>query len=612
MKKYYYIIVILTLLSIFTNSSAQDLNFPKTTQNGKEFYIYEVKDNDGLYKISKSFNVSQEEILKYNQQAVSGINIGMTLMIPINSAKSSIAEATKTGNNYIIHKVEAHQTVYSIAKQYNVLVNDIYELNENAKNGITIGMELKIPNSKSPNPVVEKKIMPAIPTPTHSSLNTKEHIVVAKETLYSLSKLYNVSTDELIKENPELSSVLRVGQKIRIPTNEKINSQPSKTVTIKEKTVIKQDVKINTSNTVVPNASSITKSNNVIKVALLLPFMLNNTEKQDATINKFVEFYEGVLLSINKLKQDGVSVQLITYDIEKTELKAKEVLQTNLTTLRKVDLIIGPAYSAQVKVVSDFSQANNIPLIVPFAPKIESISTNPLLFQNNTPQQKQFAEASKQVIKNFGNKNIVILDFNSDTEDEGSEFAKFLKINLKRQKIAYKELPFTQENYATIQNQFLPNKETILLFATDKPNLIKDLLPKIAQLNSQTSPISVFGFSSWDKTIKNYPSTYFCTSFFVNRKSKNNGLYREKFRQEFGVPATSTPRFDLMGFDLSYYFIKAYSVYGKSFPSSLNNFEQTQALQSKFHFEKQNQGGFINTGVRLIHYTEEKEFEIIE
>ena len=113
-------------------------------------------------------------------------------------------------------------------------------------------------------------------------------------------------------------------------------------------------------------------------------------------------------------------------------------------------------------------------------------------------------------------------------------------------------------------------------------------------------PISVFGFSGWEKTLQSYPSTYYYSSFFVDRKSKYNGIYRNKFRQEFGYPSySSLPRFDLMGYDITYYFVNAISKYGKSFIATVENYQQKQTLQSKFKFEKQKDGGYLSHTDRI-------------
>lgn len=624
--------------------------------NGKEFYKYEVKDGDNLYRISKAFSIPQEEIIQFNPPAQMGVKMGMKLLIPTVSTwnvlkTNTSTTATKTATTpektqqaeakapvvpstptytaektklvipggisstdqvvYKIHIVQASETVYKIIKQYDIDQATLIEHNPSVASGLRIGEKIKIPAS-----------LPKTERPANTEINKDgfiEHTIEAKENWYSISRKYIVSVEELKRYNPELGTSLNIGQIMKIPklVNKKTDSQkitPAPKPSISISTPVYSPVVKPAAQT--PAQASLKTdtfkpADKLVRIALLLPFMLGNEEKQDATIDKFVEFYEGVLLAVNQLKEKGVSIELNTFDTEKSEAKVREVLIRN-TNLKKMDLIIGPAYSAQVNAVTQYGRANKIPVIVPFTSKIDSIGNNPFIFQNNCPQSKQLSKASQLFTKAFASKNIIIINFNNDTEDEGSEFARSLKNQLKKESIAYQDIQFTQESFNALDSKLIDGKETVLLLATDKALLVKDLLPKIAAINSTEKQISVFGFSKWSSTLKSYPSTYYYTPFFINRDNKENALYRNLFRQEFGLPSTKDPRFDLMGFDLVSYFASAINIYGKGFTEKLSGFNQTNTLQSKFNFVKLNNGGYINDGVNIVHFDKIKGSKIVE
>lgn len=113
--------------------------------------------------------------------------------------------------DYKKHKVAKGETIASIAKAYKITPYDIYRLNPDAKNGLKENTTLLIPSaSKAPQtePVKEK---------TTKVANTI-HEVQPKETLFSLSKKYDVSVDDIKKANTvTLENGLQVGQKIIIP-----------------------------------------------------------------------------------------------------------------------------------------------------------------------------------------------------------------------------------------------------------------------------------------------------------------------------------------------------------------------------------------------------------
>lgn len=110
------------------------------------------------------------------------------------------------------HKVEKGETVVAIAKKYKVTPYDIYKLNPDSKNGIKENTILLIPGESkiSATKITEKE------QPT-KVVNTV-HVVEAKETLYSLSKQYNVTVEDIKKANgTALDNGLQIGQQVVIP-----------------------------------------------------------------------------------------------------------------------------------------------------------------------------------------------------------------------------------------------------------------------------------------------------------------------------------------------------------------------------------------------------------
>lgn len=115
-------------------------------------------------------------------------------------------QAVSAQFNFRQHKIVAGEDVYSIAKEYQTTPEEIFRLNPNAKNGIKPGDKLVIPN------VVE---IPELPV---EGIEFKKHKVKKKQTLYSLSKMYNVSIEDIEKHNDFLeSNPLKKGDILKIP-----------------------------------------------------------------------------------------------------------------------------------------------------------------------------------------------------------------------------------------------------------------------------------------------------------------------------------------------------------------------------------------------------------
>ena len=111
--------------------------------------------------------------------------------------------------SYKYHTVKKGETVFSISQNYNIEEEDIYKYNPEARDGIGINEKLVIPvNASSSTSVSQKE------TPTQFI----KHKVKKKETLYSLSREYKVSIDEIKRYNKQLySKELQMGELINIP-----------------------------------------------------------------------------------------------------------------------------------------------------------------------------------------------------------------------------------------------------------------------------------------------------------------------------------------------------------------------------------------------------------
>jgi len=115
-------------------------------------------------------------------------------------ASKSDASIQEGGKKYYIHTVEKGNTLYNISKVYNVSANTIEELNPELKLGLKIGMELKIPFHQ---PQAEDYIY---------------HIVKKKETLYQISKIYNVNIEDITSINEIQDGNISEGQYLKIPS----------------------------------------------------------------------------------------------------------------------------------------------------------------------------------------------------------------------------------------------------------------------------------------------------------------------------------------------------------------------------------------------------------
>lgn len=137
------------------------------------------------------------------------ISIGsFTQTNPVEISKNTVVLA---GKKYYLHKVLPNQTLYSISKAYDVSVTDILKINYKSTTTLSINEELKIPYKKITS--TKTKIV----TPKGESLIYRFHRVQHGETVYSISKKYNVPIHVILKINNKTDYRLFIGENLKIP-----------------------------------------------------------------------------------------------------------------------------------------------------------------------------------------------------------------------------------------------------------------------------------------------------------------------------------------------------------------------------------------------------------
>lgn len=191
-----------------TDSIIVQKSTEKVLIDGKVYYIHTVKPGQTLYSIAKAYNITVEEIQKENPTATLVISIGQSLKIPEAPVDLSKEIAEQYPQDYYYHKVKKGETVFSISQIYDVSRDDIFQLNPGSDTLISIDQVLRIPKDDD----------------NFNKRNFQEedfgyfyYRVRRKDNLYRLSKEYDITIEKIIEANPILSEGLKSGQIIRIP-----------------------------------------------------------------------------------------------------------------------------------------------------------------------------------------------------------------------------------------------------------------------------------------------------------------------------------------------------------------------------------------------------------
>ena len=625
MKRRLYIMLFL-MLSVC--ALAQD--YPIKNIDGVDYYVYTVEPSEGLYRISKKFNVLQADIYKANPSVNEGLKAGQTLYIPVKNQAKKIQPSTT--RQVIEHQVVAKQTLYSISKMYGVEKEEIIRLNPEIENGIIkIGQILRIPVSDKTKAQVQDNVakqinsdkttvqnevkaqQPVLPKKKYVTYEVKSR----KETLYGISKQFGVSINEIIEANPYAQDGIKKGDILQIPVVEenipKTSSsdilhivKPKETIygISKQYNITKEDllranpklenglmigdtILITSSS---PQPTTTPTDNNAIvqkatyRIAYMLPFSAEE-DKNSTNIDRFIEFYRGSLLAMEKIKEQGISLEVYTFDTQLGTTKINDILKNGIP--KTVDMIIGPAYPEQVAIVADYAKKNNVIQIVPFTSQISNSDRFALQYQFNPSS----ADLDKAIINNILDKhrtdNVFIVNFASQNS-KSYHLPERLEKALKSNSIKYTKLKansLTADNISALNR----NANNLIVLSSCSTQEFKDFVGAVSADNKNYTFVvenDIFNYAKADKSLKN---KNFVTYSLFNATPEDK--YLNAYSRYFTVRTQqSTPNYDLLGYDITLYFCKALQ------PNKQLIFPQDIALQqSTFNFTKQN-NAFLNTG----------------
>ncbi|KFF10168.1 lytic transglycosylase [Flavobacterium hydatis] len=200
-----------------------------------------VAAKETLFGLSKQYNVSVEAIQNANTAILTdGLKIGQELIIPQDAIGIlKTVSANNSTSSKLTHEVLAKESLFSIARQYNVSVQDLENLNkEILLNGLQVGQTIVIPNKRK---TLDGRVRVI-------NGETIFHVVAPKETKYSIAKKYGITIDQLEAQNPEIVNGLVEGNKLAINTKEitPTNDNEELMLVLAEKQVVVEKTKAKT------------------------------------------------------------------------------------------------------------------------------------------------------------------------------------------------------------------------------------------------------------------------------------------------------------------------------------------------------------------------------
>ena len=547
---------------------------------------HQVAPKETLYGIEKKYGISDELLKKANPfLEKEGLQIGQTLTIPSNKVqKNSPVTLEKVVYHYVLPK----ETKYSIAKQYGITIQELERKNPEVVSNLPEGFKLLVKGNapKGDKTVVsepKKEIVNSNPVPTTSAINYLNYVVKSKETLYSLSKMFGMSQEELIILNPALSEGVVEGMSLKVPSTIAISPETKKEYTELSK------------------STGITSRK---KLTLLLPFNVSKIEgdtvnsmamrlKKDKFLNMTLDFYAGVLVAIDSARTLGLNIEVKILDSQETKNSSNVASLINSNNLENSDAIIGPFYQSNVEKTAELLIKNQVPVISPLSKDSGVSYAN--IFQS-IPAPDAVKNAMFDYMRSKGGNIVAVVDKKKES------VIQFIKENHKDVKFSSLSAngSVSAEN---LKSLFVKDKINFVVIETGNTGMIKSTIAAMlssmsiykVQLvileSNETLDTDEINVSNLAKLKLTYPS--------ITRENESPEalIFEKEFKKKNKIYPSA---FATRGFDITFDTMMRLSQ-NKKYQETVDS-TATEQVDNKFEFYKKSDGGYSNRGIYILYY----------
>ena len=349
-----------------------------------------------------------------------------------------------------------------------------------------------------------------------------------------------------------------------------------------------------------------------VRMGVVLPL-----KEKNARGAKMVEFYRGLLMAVDSMKHEGLSIDV--YAMHSGASAADMDALVVSRQMKDCDIIFGPLDAAQLTGLADYCDLNDKILVVPFSSSTYQATGHQRFFTITAPQETIQQEALWFVQDQFANHNVIIVDCNEKNE-EGKAFTEQLKKDMSERGVYVRPLNIDSDDDAFLQ-AFHQDRKNLIVLNSTSVKALNQLTPKLNDFKRQHPEyqFSLFGYPAWQTYTSQLLSefyafdTYIYTTFYRNPLSQRCEALDRQFMNWFHTPMSNTfPRYALMGFDIGYFFLRGLSIYGKErLPYNIAQVP-SRPYQHPLYFEQMGDGnGYLNTFVQLVHYTPYQSIELI-
>ncbi len=573
---------------------------PEIFVEGVVFKKHKTKKKETLYSIARKYKVTVDEVKKYNAFLDEDpLRKGDILKIPqpapktnkiirkLGGGKKEENTTTVSLNNAKatkIYTVQAKDTRYGIARKFGITIPELENMNPNLGEDFPIGIQILVPAVISDES-------------SNTDIKFKLYQVMPKETVYSLTRRFEISSDSLAVLNPTIKDGLKAGMILRLPNLDDFNLSDTGVIMDLENRVSYPEEKT---------------------IALMLPFGTDKVDfeeeeaikehiKKSKVVRLTIDFYSGVLLALDAAKQKGISVNLNVYDTQKSDAVVAKLIKNK--AIEASDAVIGPLYKKNVEKAASILESSKTPVLSPISNKVNAQYKN--LFQTVPTASVLEDKIIAFVKKDLSKKDIIIIA----DKKRGKVKEKLKKAFAEAKVLDPEEENFLkEENLIEVLGDADDKKETWVFLETSNMQLISNVVPFL-NARAKSHKITLFTTNKSNvydnESILNthlsnlkfhYPSMHKEVS--VEKRSK---LY-ENYKSKYGVLPN---HYAVRGYDLTYDLLLRLGSSFDIYEQASQNFT-TEYNEHKFGYVINPEGGYTNAACYIMRYAKGLEFKVVE
>lgn len=578
------------------------------------FFLHTVEQGDTFYALKQRFGVTKEALLKLNPPLNDGLKVGMIIKVPV-SASSVNQQVSVQAEKPKTHLVKRGETLYSIARKYDVDILLLKEQNPELKNrGLINGETIIIPDSAESIQITKTERPTFVQIPVEPVF--QKQVVTPDNRVAQLpdNKKYAADCKPLppgsLKETYRVALFLPLFyERNRMMNLNKIDDEELAflhAAKSKDPQILKKYFKV--------VYDPISKTRDTLLVDSLAS---RQVRKLLPATKSILSFYEGVLIALDSLEKLHIKVQLDLYDTGNSSnlianvLKKQEFIET--------DLIIGPVDLKLQSIVSDYAAKNRIPMVAPFFESDELLDNNPYFIQVNPGKEYLMRKTADFISDAYYNKNFVILTLGNYNQTKEFDLVRMLREKFHKngvyhnvENILFTQVDFTEggtTGYWQVKKTLRSDMENVIFIpATENRAEREALLSRaINSLNvlADEFDITLVGVSDYPR-FKSINTEYFhrlklhyLTPNYVNYDSPAVNRFIDVYRQNFSA---EPDMLSFRGYDLMMYFALAHARFGEPYLRCMASYE-LPLLQSDYNFQKVSDlGGYMNKSLYVLEY----------